>query len=103
MTTIQPLKNDESFWVGRDVDDKKVRDWFQVDICPAPESCSAKCFKRACCWSYESRDKVLSYLKYHLIYQGNHNLSDAQAEELAYSAEITENLENYEERETYRV
>ena len=101
--SICPCKNDENGYLDREDDEQQSRFWYQVGFCPAPEPCQRSCFKRANCWSYIHPDKVKAYLKHHLMHQGNHNLSDAEAEELADQTEILENVETYEERERYRV
>ena len=101
--SISPCKNDENGYLDREEDDQQSRFWYQIECCPAPHPCQRSCFKRANCWSYIHTDNVKAYLMNHLMFQGNHDMSAAEAEELANQTEIVENVESYEERERYRV
>ena len=99
---VEALKNEECCFVERNDDNKEPRAWWRAEACPAAGECSAASFKRSACWSYESHDKVLCYIKGHLMGSSNHAMTESDADEVVFDTMIKEETETFQEREQYR-
>jgi len=104
---LKAERNVENAVLSADEDLGDPRSWWTVECCPSKEKeeigqCSVTSWKKAHVWSYISEDACRSYLKYHLMYSGSHNLAEPEAEEIALATIPQIQEETYEDRQQYR-
>ena len=102
-------QNAESYLVERSQDDlRHSRAVYQIGRCLCQNECSEASWSKHQPWSLESPTKCLEYLKYHLVRSGNHNKTDAEAQDLIQDAWAQDEIvwcsyeDPYETREAYR-
>ncbi len=93
---------EEEWFVAEQHDDGQERPWWQCMECPMKEYCSAKSFKEANLWSYESEAKCREYIARHLHGSGLHKLTPQDCEAFSEAADVQEMLETYDCRCEYR-
>ena len=103
---INEEKNSEVYYVSEedDVEDNVRCSWKCLN-CPLEHQCTKNAWGRANCWSMESPDKMLCYVKWHLMHSNLHNLSGEDATVAILEASpITVRVlyDSWEDREQYR-
>ena len=105
------LKNDEGsqYFVSLEEDDPTViRKIHGIAKCIRHHECSSGSWQKHRPWSLKSKWQACSYLKYHLMSSGKHQMSDYDAQQAIEDAwmqeeiEFTENDETWDDREAYR-
>ena len=106
---IEASKHNEKYKAGEEADDDgETRNYWYIPECPLSADCSKQAFGRANCWSMESEEKAISYLKHHLKTSSKHlvdgkPMSDDAIDNVVADVEVKVGEDTAAERQAYRV
>ena len=106
---VEPSKHNEKYNPGEEHEDTgEVRTYWYIPSCPLEADCSKQAFGRANCWSMESEEKCISYLKHHLLTSSKHledgkPMSQEVIDNIVSDVEVKLGEDSKTERDAYRV
>ena len=104
MESVELPKNHEGMPVKEEEDEEGLTfiKW-KASSCPIG-GCSASSWANAQCWSYQGEAQVRQYVARHCAFSmcDKHNVATAEAIAYADNVEITESIETYADRNSYR-
>ena len=98
-----PKSGGDEVWrfVPIEQDDGEPRTLWTCTECPG-QGCTKASWRSAKVYSYHGRETCEEYLVSHLMRSGNHALSEAEATDLAQTANFEQTIETKEDRDEYR-